>query len=46
MRADFQSLPPEGQAKMLDLLEKADPDNLNWWLEILVGKTPDAPPEE
>ena len=46
MRADFESLPPEGQAKMLDLLEKADPGNLDWWLEILVGKTPDAPPEE
>ncbi|MBQ9044068.1 MAG: hypothetical protein IJ111_14790 [Eggerthellaceae bacterium] len=44
MREDFQSWPPEAQAKMLDLLELADPGNFAWWLETLVGKTPDAPP--
>ena len=46
MKRDFESLPPHAQAKMLDLLQKADPDHFDWWLEILVGKTPDAPPEE
>ena len=46
MRADFQSLPPEGQAKMLNLLEKADPDHFDWWISILVGEMPDTPPEE
>ena len=46
MRSDFQSLPPEGQAKMLDLLEKADPEHFDWWIEVLVGKMPDTPPED
>ena len=46
MRDYLQSLPPEGQAKMLNLLEKADPGNFSWWLSILVGEMPDTPPEE
>ena len=45
MRADFQSLPPEGQARMLDLLEKADPDHFDWWMSILVGEMPSMPAE-
>lgn len=35
MRKDFQSLPAHAQAKMIDLLMKADPDNIEWWLNIL-----------
>lgn len=46
LRTDFEGLPPRGQAMMLDMLQKADPDNFDWWMEILVGKTPDAPPVE
>ena len=44
MRKDFQSWPPQAQARMLDLLQKADPGNFGWWLHTLVGETPDAPP--
>ena len=43
MRKDFQSWPPEAQARMLDLLQKADPDHFDWWMETLVGKMPDSP---
>ena len=45
MRNDFQSLPLEGQAKMLDLLQKADPNNFDWWLSVLIGKMPDSAAE-
>ena len=45
MRKDFQELPPHAQAKMLDLLQKADPEHFDRWLETLVGKTPDMPPQ-
>ena len=40
LKADFESLPPVAQVKMLDLLKQADPANFEWWREILVGKTP------
>ena len=40
LKADFESLPPVAQGKMLDLLKQADPKNFEWWREILVGKTP------
>ncbi len=40
LKADFESLPPVAQGKMLDLLKQADPTNFEWWFEILVGKTP------
>ena len=40
LKADFESLPPFAQGKMLDLLKQADPTNFEWWREILVGKTP------
>lgn len=42
MRADFESLPPIAQGKMLDLLQQADPEHFDWWKETLVGKTPDS----
>ena len=37
MREDFQELPPQGQARMLGLLQKADPDNFRWWAMTLAG---------
>ncbi len=45
MRKDFQSWTPQAQARMLDLLQQADPEHFDWWMETLVGKTPDTPPE-
>ena len=42
MRKDFSELPPEGQDAMLNLLQKADPNHFDWWMQILVGKTPDS----
>ena len=39
MRKDFQELPPHAQARMLDLLQEADPDNYSWWFSTLVGRT-------
>lgn len=38
MKADFESMPPIAQAKMLDLLEEADPEHFDWWLETLCGE--------
>ena len=43
MRKDFQELPPHAQAKMLDLLQKADPEHFQWWMETLLGEMPDSP---
>ena len=42
IKSDFESLPPFAQDKLLDLLKQADPSNFGWWLETLVGKTPDC----
>ena len=36
MKMDFQSMPPEAQQKMLDLLEKADPENMDFWRKTLL----------
>lgn len=41
IKSDFESLPPLVRDKLLDLLKQADPNNFAWWLEILVGKTPE-----
>ena len=46
MREDFAAMPPTLQARMLDLLQQADPGNFEWWMRTLAGDTPDAPPEE
>ena len=35
LRSDFESMSPIMQGKMLDLLEKADPDHFRWWLQVL-----------
>ena len=42
MRKDFAELPPHGQAAMLNLLNKADPDHFDWWMSLLVGQMPDS----
>ena len=42
LRNDFQSMPPEAQDKMLDLLKQVDSDNFTWWVETLVGQVPDS----
>ena len=42
LRADFEALSPVAQDKMLDLLQKADPEHFDWWRSLLAGSTPDA----
>lgn len=42
LKADFESLSPSEQGRMLDLLKKVDPENYNWWLETFVRKMPDG----
>lgn len=42
MRNDFQQMPPFAQDKMLDLLQRADPEHFPWWKDILVGAMPDS----
>lgn len=37
MRKDFQELPPREQTKMIDMLEKADPEHVDWWARLLYG---------
>lgn len=36
MKMDFQSMSPDAQQKMLELLEKADPDNMDFWRKTLL----------
>lgn len=45
IREDFAALPPRAQARMLELLEKVDPGNMDFWKELLGLDMPDAPPE-
>ena len=40
LRADFEALPPVAQDKMLDLLQKADPEHFEWWKDTLLGEMP------
>ena len=46
LRADFQAMPVFAQQRMMELLEKADPDNIRFWEETLLGTSelPDSPP--
>ena len=44
IREDFAGLPPQAQARMLELLAEADPDNMEFWKDLLGLKMPDAPP--
>ena len=43
LKADFEALSPVAQDKMLGLLQKADPENFEWWKSVLVGEMPDYP---
>lgn len=36
LKLDLQSMSPEAQQKMLELLEKADPGNMDFWRNILL----------
>ena len=45
MRDDFAALPPQAQARMLELLAGADPGNMDFWKEVLGLKMPDSPSE-
>jgi len=44
IRKDFESLPPEAQGRMLELLAGADPGNMEFWNEVLGLAMPDSPP--
>ena len=44
IREDFNALPPEAQARMLELLAGADPGNMAFWNELLGLDMPDVPP--
>lgn len=43
MRADFESLPPELRAALLDMLCDSGEMTSEWWCEVLLGKMPDSP---
>ena len=43
IREDFATLPPQFQARMLELLCAHYPDMAEWWQELLIGKMPDSP---
>ena len=43
LHADFSAMPPRLQAAMLDMLQKVDPGNYDWWTSVLVGEMPDTP---
>lgn len=36
IRADFNLLPPEAQAKMLEMPNASDPDNADFWERLLL----------
>ena len=42
MREDLRSWTPHEQARMLDLLQQADPEHSGWWMDALVGKMPES----
>lgn len=43
MRDDFAALPPQAQARMLELLAGADPGNMDFWRELLGLEMPNGP---
>lgn len=43
MRKDFQPWTPQMQARMLDLLEKIDPENISWWMDTLTRNNSNLP---
>ena len=45
LKKDFASMSPIAQARMLDLLQQANPNDLDWWLDTLIGLMPSSPRE-
>ena len=45
LKADFESLPPEAQGMLLDMLCASGCMTPEWWKETLFGKMPDSPSE-
>ena len=43
IRKDFEALPPELQARLLDMLCASGCMTPEWWRETLFGKMPDSP---
>lgn len=43
MRKDFNSLPPEFQVRLLDMLCASGCESEEFWKELLVGKMPEGP---
>ena len=43
IRMDFESLPPEFQGKLLDMLCASGCMTPEWWRETLFGEFPDSP---
>lgn len=43
IRKDFESLSPEFQARLLDMLCASGCMTSDWWKETLLGKMPDSP---
>ena len=37
LRMEFQSMPPEAQTKMLELLQAADSEHFDYWQRTLLG---------
>ena len=37
MREDFEQLPPDARAKLLDMLCASGVESPQWWWEVLVG---------
>ena len=45
IREDFESLPPQFQDRLLDMLCASGCMTSEWWRETLFGKMPDSPHE-
>ena len=46
MRADFESLSPDVQTKLFDMLAGSGAESREWWEQVLLGFTvPDIAPE-
>ena len=43
IRKDFEAMPPEFQARLLDMLCDSGCMTPKWWRETLFGKMPDSP---
>ena len=37
MREDFESMPPDARAKLLDMLCQSGVESADWWWDVLVG---------